>query len=67
MENLIDDLENKNPQWLVFKGFLSGDQFKDLSPQTRKILETPIIDKQGKIIETPTNWFIAGHNLSSSP
>ena len=67
MENLINDWENKNPQWLGFKGFLDKNQFKDLSSQTRKIIETPIFDEEGKKIETPTNWFIAGHNLSSSP
>lgn len=54
------------PRYLVFKGFLSTEEFDEISDVNRRVLETPIVDNKGKKINTPNNWFITGHNLPES-
>ncbi|MEK7527280.1 MAG: hypothetical protein AAB537_02630 [Patescibacteria group bacterium] len=63
-ESVVEKADTNPPQFLVFKGFLSKSDFKEMSESSRKILETPIFDESGKPIETAENWFITGHNLS---
>ncbi|TSC66999.1 MAG: hypothetical protein CEO19_409 [Parcubacteria group bacterium Gr01-1014_73] len=62
-ESVVEKTDTDPPQFLVFKGFLSKSDFKEISESSRKILETPIFDQSGQPIETAENWFITGHNL----
>jgi hypothetical protein len=55
--------QDKAGRYITFKGFVSTKEFAELSESNRKMLETPIVDEEGKIIETPKTWFITGHNL----
>lgn len=60
----IDD--DTSEKYLIFKGFLSIDGFKDMSDTNRRVLETPIVDEFGQKVETPENWFVTGHNVPPS-
>jgi hypothetical protein len=55
--------QDETGRYITFKGFVSTKEFAELSESNRRVLETPIIDEDGKIIETPKTWFITGHNL----
>lgn len=66
-ESVVEKADTDPPQFLVFKGFLSKSDFREISESSRKILETPIFDESGKPIETAENWFITGHNLGDGP
>lgn len=62
-DSIISALENDSLRYLVFKGFLSTKEFSELSDSSRKVLETPILDKSGNKINTPSTWFVTGHNV----
>lgn len=62
-EEAVDGMGENPPRYLVFKGFLSIKDFKEISDSGRKVLETPVFDEEGTPIETAENWFITGHNL----
>jgi hypothetical protein len=55
--------QDETGRYLTFKGFVSTKEFAELSEPNRRILETPIINEEGKMIETPKTWFVTGHNL----
>jgi hypothetical protein len=60
---IVNELNKTPSRFLVFKGFLSVQDFEEISPGSRKILETPLFDEEHNIIKTPSNWFLTGHNL----
>jgi hypothetical protein len=63
-ETITQSMEDESSlRYLVFKGFLSTKEFQELSDSSRKILETPIIDEKGQKVETPSTWFVTGHNI----
>lgn len=62
-ESVVDRMDTDPPQYLVFKGFLSVKDFREISDSSRKVLETPLFDNEGKKIETAADWFLTGHNL----
>ena len=62
-DSIMNTLDTDSLRYLVFKGFLSTKEFQELSESSRKILETPIVDKEGQKIVTPSTWFITGHNI----
>lgn len=68
VEEIFNGIDETPPKFIVFKGFVSKDEdgFGDLTSTSNRVLETPIFDENGQKIETPSNWFITGHNLSSS-
>lgn len=55
--------EGKTKRFLYFKGFLDPEEFKSLSEEARQPLKTPIYDKEGNQIETPSTWYLTGHNF----
>jgi hypothetical protein len=55
--------QDETGRYLTFKGFVSTKEFAELSESNRRVLETPIVDEEGKRIETPKTWFVTGHNL----
>ena len=61
--NVIEGMEADPPRYITFKGFLSVKDFKEISDSSRKVLETPLFDKEGKLVKTAENWFISGHSL----
>jgi hypothetical protein len=65
LDKVFDGISEKNPTYLFFKGFIGiGEQsFGNLTKESRKSIQTPVYDEEGKEIETPDNWFITGHNL----
>ena len=65
-EEILDEIGNTDGEFVFIKGFLSDNQFADMSDQNRHALETPIHDKDGNIVETPKNWFVTGHNISEN-
>ena len=62
-EKITGEMANDSLRYLVFKGFLSTKEFRELSDSSRKVLETPIIDETGQKVETPSDWFVTGHNI----
>lgn len=62
-ERVLAGINSNPPSYIAFKGFLSTDDFKEITDASRKVLETPLFDKEGKLVETAENWFISGHNL----
>lgn len=62
-EQVLAGIGANPPRYIAFKGFLSTKEFKEISDASRKVLETPLFDKNGKPIETAENWFVSGHNL----
>ncbi len=62
-EQVLAGINSNPPNFIAFKGFLSTDDFKEISDASRKVLETPLFDKKGEPIELAENWFISGHNL----
>ncbi len=50
-------------RYIYFKGFIDTNNFSHLSPESARVLKTPIFDDKGEEIKTPTNWFITDHNL----
>jgi hypothetical protein len=55
--------QDETGRYITFKGFISTKEFAELSDSNRRVLETPIIDEDNKVIETPKTWFVTGHNL----
>jgi hypothetical protein len=55
--------QDESGHFITFKGFVSTKEFTELSDSSRRVLETPIVDEDGKKIETPKTWFVTGHNL----
>lgn len=51
-ESVVSNLDGDPPKYLVFKGFLSTDNFASLSEAGKKILESPMRDGGGNVIET---------------
>ncbi|MDD5318624.1 MAG: hypothetical protein PHF79_02270 [Candidatus Pacebacteria bacterium] len=68
LADIYNGIDTDPPRYIIFKGFVSKTEegFRDLSQNSRKVLETPVFDAQGRKIETPSNWFITGHNIKSS-
>lgn len=64
IESIVATMDSEPPKYLVFKGFMSLKDFAEISNSSRRVLETPIIDSEGKVIETADEWFITGHNLA---
>ncbi len=62
---MVEKINEEPPHILVFKGFLSIKEFKELSDSARKLIESPLYDKNGEKIETAEEWFLTGHNLES--
>lgn len=62
-EQVLAGINANPPSYIAFKGFLSTREFKEISDASRKVLETPLFDKEGKLVETAENWFVSGHNL----
>ncbi len=56
-------MDSGNKGYLIFKGFVSIKKFREISEGSRKVLETPIRDSDGEIIETAEDWFVTGHNI----
>jgi len=65
-EEVFDGIESDPPKFLTFKGFLSKDNFSSFSESSKSMLETPIFDGDGNVIETPNEWFLTGHSLDGS-
>lgn len=64
-EKVFEEIKkDKDPEFLIFKGFMSLDNFSVLSKNNRKDQEQTIYDLEGNPIETAEGWFISGHNLS---
>lgn len=68
VQEIMDKVSANHSEYIFFKGFLSdGEDFSGhLDDVARRSLETPILDKDGNVVETPKNWFLSGHNISSS-
>ncbi len=64
-DTMVERINSSPPTVLVFKGFLSTKDFKELSDGARKIIESPLYDTEGKKIETAEEWFLTGHNLET--
>jgi hypothetical protein len=62
-ESVTRAMDEEPLKYLIFKGFLSKKEFKELSDASRSVLETPIIDGNGHKISTPSTWFVTGHNI----
>ncbi len=62
-DTINEAMQNDSLRYLVFKGFLSTKEFQELSDSNRSVLETPIIDESGQKVETPSTWFVTGHNI----
>ncbi len=60
---ITGEMAKDSLRYLVFKGFVSTKEFQELSESNRKVIETPIIDETGAKVETPSTWFITGHNI----
>lgn len=65
-ESVIEKINEEPPRVLIFKGFLSIKEFKELSDSSRKALESPLFDADGNKIETAEDWFLTGHNLEGA-
>ena len=65
-EKVLDGIESNPPHFLTFKGFLSNDNFSSFSEASKSMLETPIFDQNGEVIETPGEWFLTGHSLEGN-
>jgi len=63
-ESVVEDMDSNPPKHIVFKGFMSTKEFHEISENSRKVLETPIVDSDGQKIQTAEDWFITGHSLS---
>lgn len=63
-ETVLKRIDAEPPLYLVFKGFLSTKDFREISEGSRRLLESPIYDENGQKIETAEEWFITGHNLT---
>jgi hypothetical protein len=63
-DEILEEIGAQNGEFLFVKGFLSDNEFDDMSKQNKKSLETPIHDKDGNVVDTPGNWFITGHNIA---
>ncbi len=62
-EKIIAGIGATVPTYIFFKGFLSATDFREVSDVNRRVMETPLFDKNGKPVETAENWFVSGHNL----
>ena len=66
-EDIFQGMNLNPPKYIVFKGFLSTQGFQEeISESSRRVLETPLFDEEGKPIKTAENWFISGHNLEEA-
>ena len=62
-EKIIAGIGATVQNYIFFKGFLSATDFREVSDVNRRVMETPLFDKNGKPVETAENWFVSGHNL----
>lgn len=62
-DSVVERMDTDPPQYLIFKGFLSVKDFREISDSSRKVLETPLFDAEGEKIDTASDWFLTGHNL----
>lgn len=62
-DKIIEILDTNPRAFLVFKGFLSTKEFREISEGSRRVLETPLHDSDGSVIKTAEDWFLTGHNL----
>ncbi len=63
LDALGDLIDDPDPEWMTFKGFLDEDGFEEFSSEARKTLEASLKDEDGNIIEPPSQWFITGHSI----
>lgn len=63
-ESTVENMDADPPAYLIFKGFMSTKEFREISENSRKVLETPIVNDDGEKVETAEDWFITGHNLT---
>lgn len=62
-EEILQGINKNPPSFIVFKGFLSTKEFREISDGSRQVLETPLFDERGAKIQTAEDWFVSGHNL----
>lgn len=62
-ETAVTRMDETPPKIIFFKGFLSLQNFKEISDSSRKVLETPLYDAEGRKIDTAETWFLTGHSL----
>ncbi len=61
-ETFFSGLDQNPPKYIFVKGFLSANGFQDMV-QARRALQTPLLDADGNVVNTPDNWFISAHNI----
>lgn len=66
-DDIFAKIDTEPPEIMVFKGFLSTDNFAELDGNYRVSQEQSLYNADGEKIETASGWFISGHNLPTEP